>query len=220
MTTLTVLAGHPLPGSFNSALAGAYAAGAGGAGASVLLFDVHRLAFDPVLHGAYREVAGDEPDLRRVREAFEGSAHVAWFFPTWWAGPPAKVKGLVDRLFLPGWAFRYEGGRLPRGLMAGRSARWVATMDSPSWWYRWVQRDAIGSALGRGTLSFVGFAPVRRTLVTGVRDLGPRARDRWLRALEAQGARDAREAGRRAGRGYSERRDTIGSTRSARRAGA
>ncbi len=196
MPTLTVLTTHPFPDSFTVALARAYTAGALSAGTSVLEFQVDALAFDPVLRAGHRAIPEDEPDLRRVREALEQSSHVAWFFPTWWAGPPAVLKGLVDRLFLPGWAFRYEGGPLPRGLMAGRSTRWVATMDSPSWWYRWVHRDAIGSSLGRGTLSFVGFSPVQSTLVTGVRKLDARARARWLARMEVQGAKDARNTQR------------------------
>jgi NAD(P)H dehydrogenase (quinone) len=121
---------HPDPQSFSRALANAYARGATSHGVTVRQFDATELRFDVVLRGAHTTPMHDEPDLARLREAIDASAHVAWFFPTWWAGLPAALKGLVDRLFLPKVSFRYEGG-LPRGLLKGRSSRYVATMDSP-----------------------------------------------------------------------------------------
>lgn len=190
--TLTLLDGHPDPASFTHALAARYARGAEAEGVSVLSFEVARLDFDPALRGGHRAPRPDEPDLARVRAAIERSARVVWFFPTWWAGMPAVMKGLVDRLFLPGWAYRYEGGPLPRGLLAPRSSRWVTTMDSPRLWYLLAHHDALGGAFGRGTLRFSGFSPVERTVLYGVRRMGERARRRWLERMEALGRRDAR----------------------------
>ncbi len=193
--TFTLLDGHPDPASLTSALAARYARGAAGAGADVLVVDVARLAFDPVLRGGHRAPPPDEPDLARVRTAIERSARVAWFFPTWWAGMPAAMKGLVDRLFLPGWAYRYEGGPLPRGLMAPRASRWVTTMDSPRVWYLLAHHDALGGAFGRATLRFVGFAPVERTVLYGVRRMTEATRQRWLERMEELGHGDAVRAG-------------------------
>jgi len=190
MAHLTIVTAHPDPGSFSRALAASYAQGAQRAGASVQSFDATELSFDLVLRGAYAKPMVDEPDLARLRAAIDASSHVAWFFPTWWAALPAALKGLVDRLFLPKISFIYEGG-LPRGLLTGRSSRYVATMDSPALWYWLVHQDALGGSFGRGTLGFVGFGPVERTMIHGVRSLDDKARGRWLSRLEALGARDA-----------------------------
>jgi NAD(P)H dehydrogenase (quinone) len=191
MTTMTLVTSHPDPKSFSRALANAYARGAMGAGVTVRQFDATELRFDLVLRGAHTSPMHDEPDLARLREAIDASVHVAWFFPTWWAGLPAALKGLVDRLFLPKVSFRYEGG-LPRGLLKGRSSRYVATMDSPALWYWLAHHDPLGGSFGRGTLQFVGFGPVQRTLVFGVRSLSEAARAAWLQRLETCGANDAR----------------------------
>lgn len=190
MKTVTLLTAHPDAGSFNSSLADAWARGAETAGATVLRFDVTRLSFEPVLRGGYSQPMPDEPDLARVRAAFERSTHVTWSFPTWWAGLPAALKALVDRLMLPGWAFRYEGGPLPVGLLAGRSSRYITTMDSPWWWYRLAHHDALAGSFGRGTLAFTGFAPVERTLVFRTRHLDASARARWVERVERQGRAD------------------------------
>ncbi|MGK3963877.1 hypothetical protein WMF38_06825 [Sorangium sp. So ce118] len=49
------------------------------------------------------------------------------------------------------------------GLLAGRSARVVTTMDSPSWWYRFWHRRSVHASFVNATLRFVGFGPVRET---------------------------------------------------------
>lgn len=194
MTLATLLTAHPSEESFNAALAQAWKRGAERTGAAVRHFDVTRLAFDPVLRGAYRAPMEDEPDLAAVRAAIAASSHVTWVFPTWWAGLPAVMKALVDRLLLPQWAFQFEGKALPTGLMAGRSTRYVTTMDSPNLWYRLWHGDPLAGSFGRATLSFCGFAPVKRTLVFGARTLDDRRRAKWLARLEAEGERDVRGA--------------------------
>lgn len=194
MTDVTLLTAHPAEDSFNSALALAWRRGAEAAGATVRTFDVTKLQFDPVLRGAYREPMRDEPDLAEVRRAVEASAHVTWAFPTWWVGLPAAMKALVDRLLVPGWAFRFEGKALPTGLMAGKGTRYVTTMDSPGLWYRLGHHDALAGGFGRGTLAFCGFRPVQRTVVYSARKLGEPQRAKWLARVEQEGVRDVKAA--------------------------
>jgi putative NADPH-quinone reductase len=147
------------------------------------------LAFDPVLRVGHEAEQPLEPDLVRVKHAIERAQHVAWAFPTYWAAPPAVVRGLVDRLFLPGWAFRYrEGNALPEGLLRGRSARVIATMDSPSWWYALAHRRSLQATMGTATLAFCGVRPVRFSVVHRVRELNEAARATWKAKLHALGA--------------------------------
>ena len=62
-----------------------------------------------------------EPDLEAAAAAITAAHHVAWFFPCWWNAPPALVKGFIDRVFTPGFAFRYTAeSALPQKLLAGR----------------------------------------------------------------------------------------------------
>ena len=191
---VTLLTAHPVADSFCSTLAAAWSSGARAAGATVHHFDATALRFDPVVRGAHVTPADDEPDLAKVRAAVEVSQHVTWLFPTWWVGLPAAMKGLVDRLLLPGWAFKYEGGALPRGLMAGRSTRYVTTMDSPRPWYWLAHHDAFGGSFGRGTLRYVGFSKVERTVLYGVRGMSPAVRAKWTARLEALGREDVRRS--------------------------
>jgi putative NADPH-quinone reductase len=197
MTQALVLLGHAEKTSFNAALANAYADAFRGAGGSVKLVTLSDLVFDPILRGGHSGEQALEPDLLALRDAFEAARHVAWFFPTYWVSPPAVVRGLVDRLFLPGWAFRYDEGKaFPTRLLRGRSARVVATMDSPAFWYTLANHRAIHGAFVTGTLSFVGFGPIRTTPLYSLRDLDANGRAKVLRDMSALARRDYAKAPR------------------------
>ncbi len=189
-----LLFGHADPQrTFNHELAERYERGFRSAGGQVERIDLASLSFDPILHAGYRTPQPLEPDLERVRDAIERSSHLVWVFPIYWASPPTLVHGLIDRLFLPRWAFRYEkGSALPKGLLAGRSARVVMTMDSPGWWYTALNQRCAHRSFGTATLAFCGLKPVRFTSVHDVHHLGQQARAKWGDKVEAVGATDAR----------------------------
>lgn len=193
-----VLLAHPDPRSLNAKLATAYAHGWSASGGDARVVDLTRLDFDLVLRGGHSEAQALEPDLVDLRAAFEGAAHVAWFFPVYWGAPPAVVRAVVDRLFLPGWAFQYRGHALPDGLLRGRSSRVVATMDSPGWWYALMHRWSLHAVMGTATLRFCGFSPVDFTMVHTVRKLDAEARGAWIARVAELGRADAGGAARRA----------------------
>jgi NAD(P)H dehydrogenase (quinone) len=198
MSTALVLLGHADPGSFNHQLAAAYADGFVAAGGAVERLDLAALRFDPVLRHGHRADQPLEPDLGAARAAIERADHLVWVFPTYWAAPPAIVRAFVDRLFLPGWAFRYEGHALPTGLLRGRASRVISTMDSPAWWYRLGLRRTLHASFARGTLAFCGLAPVEVTTIHKVRTLDASARARWCATVAGLAGRDHRRGPRRA----------------------
>ena len=190
-TRALILLGHADPTSFNAAIAHAYAEAFRAAGGEAALVALADLRFDPVLRHGYRQPQALEPDLERLKAQIEAADHLVWVFPTHWAAPPAIVRAVVDRLFLPGWAFSYEPGKpLPRGLLAGRSARVLATMDSPSWWYSLWHYRAIHGAFVHATLRFVGLAPIATQVLYETRTRTPAQRERWLAAIRASAAHD------------------------------
>jgi NAD(P)H dehydrogenase (quinone) len=204
MPTLLVLVGHPDRQSFTSALADSYAQRALQDGAQVERLHLADLRFDPVLRQGQPEQAL-EPDLLRARDAIVRAAHVAWFFPTWWAAPPALVKGFVDRVFLPGFAYRYRSRfEQPEKLLAGRSARLVTSMDSPAFWYTLVHRRALHASFGGGTLGFVGFAPVRTTTFYELRFMDEARRHDGLAQVQRAAAEDVAALARRRPRNSAE----------------
>lgn len=191
MPNVLVLLGHPNLDSFTAGLAQAYAESARECSATVSRLDLTQLAFDPVLRHGFKSEQPLEPDLAAARDAVVAADHLAWFFPMWWGGPPALVKGFVERVFTPGFAFRYRGrNQLPHKLLAGRSARLVTSMDSPGFWYNLALRRPLHASFCVATLSFVGIAPVRTTTLYELRFRSANWRSATLDRVRRAAAKD------------------------------
>lgn len=156
-----LLDGHPDEGRLTTHLLDTYCQ-ALPASAEVTRVAVRDLSFTPILRHGYAQRTAWEPDLARLAEAVDGCDHLVVAFPMWWGSEPAELKGLIDRLFLPGFMFAYhKDDPWWDRLMAGRSADVIVTMDTPPL-FLWL---AYGNAVIRRwkgqVLGFVGFAPVR-----------------------------------------------------------
>ncbi len=185
---IIVLLGHPNQESFSSALTNAYIEGAKSAGASVRIHDISKMDFDPNLKLGYQAIQDLEPDLKRFQEDLVWAEHFVLGFPMWWGGMPAMVQGLFDRALLPGFAFKFvEGEMLQKKLLTGRSARALITMDTPSWWYRFVLGRPLTLRLRRQILKFCGFKPAKIKLYAGVGHSKPEQRAKWLSDAKALG---------------------------------
>jgi len=178
---ILVMLGHPSADSLSAALAQSYKEGAQAAGAQVRLLDLGALAFDPILRAGYRGEQALEPDLQAAQAQIRWAEHLVWVYPTWWGAMPALLKGFIDRVFLPGFAFKYrQGSSLWDRLLAGRSAQLLVTMDSPPWYYRWVQHMPGHHQMKKTILEFSGIRPVRVQSFGPVRTADAARRQRWL----------------------------------------
>lgn len=155
-----VLDGHPDTGRLVTHLLDRYQAALDGVPVNrVALRD---LVFASNLHRGYAEDQPLEPDLARLADLLAACDHLVIAFPLWWGGEPALVKGLIDRLLLPGFAFRYHrDDPFWDRLLVGRSADLIVTMDTPPWYLRLVYGDPVGRRWRRQILGFCGFHPVR-----------------------------------------------------------
>jgi putative NADPH-quinone reductase len=155
--------------------------------------DVARLDF-PLLRTAADWEHGNTPAaLKPVQDDIVWAQHMVVFFPLWMGDMPALLKGFLEQVARPGFAFersRDDKGFGKKGL-AGRSARVVVTMGMPALVYRWYFRAHALRALERNVLGFVGFAPVHETLVGMVDGLGAEQRQGWLDKLRTLGRKAA-----------------------------
>lgn len=187
---ILIIHGHPDSGSFCAALARAYGDGARAAGAEVRELRLGELDFAPVRRTGFAAGTGLEPDLVAAQEAIRWADHLVWAHPIWWGLPPALVKGFIDRVFEPGFAFRYrEKSAFVDPLLTGRTARLLVTMDGPPWYYRWFIGAPAHRAMGRATLKFCGVKPVRISEFGPVRGSADAKRAAWLREAGQLGRR-------------------------------
>ena len=192
--TMVVILGHPQAESLCAGMAHAYADGARQAGAEVRFLDVGRLAFDPRLQG-YGADQPLEPDLAAAQADIAWASHLVWVYPIWWGAMPALLKGFIDRVFLPGYAFKYRtGSSLWDKLLAGRSADLLVTMDSPPWYFRFVTRMPGHHQMKKAILEFCGIRPVRVHSFGPVRSASRERLAQWVEAARQLGVRQARRA--------------------------
>lgn len=188
-SNILVINGHPDPDSFNAALAAAYAAGATGSGAEVRAVELSRIAFNPNLSFGYRKRTELEPDLLRAQELIKWADHLVFVYPIWWGAMPALLKGFIDRVFLPGFAFKYrENSSLWDKLLTGKSARLIVTMDTPTWYNKLVYRSAGHRVMRDNILKFCGIKPVRITEFTPIKPSAREQRAKWLEQTKKLGA--------------------------------
>jgi putative NADPH-quinone reductase len=163
-----VIYAHPVASSFVSAIHRTIVDALSSAGHDVDDCDLYAEGFQPALtaeerlvyHDAEKNGALVHRDIERLRRC-EGLVFV---FPTWNYGIPAILKGYIDRVWLPGVAFKLASGH-PRSLLGHITRFGVVTTYGSPWWLNAL-------ALGH---------PNKKTFMRGFRRLvSSRARVLWL----------------------------------------
>ncbi|WP_027004001.1 NAD(P)H-dependent oxidoreductase [Hugenholtzia roseola] len=185
---ILLINGHPNKDSFNFALAEAYKNGALASRAEVKEIVVSDLKFSPNLEFGYQKRTTLEPDLLESWEKIKWADHLVWIHPVWWGGLPAILKGFIDRLFLPGFAFQYrENSIFWDKLLKGKTARIITTLDQPSWYYWLVYGRPSVNQLKKTTLQFCGVSPVRVSYFGIVKNSKDSTRQEWIAKVEKMG---------------------------------
>lgn len=191
MKRILIINGHPDKESFNFGLAAAYKKGALASGAEVKEIVVRELDFNPNLQYGYRKRTELEPDLLHVQEMIRWAQHLVFVYPVWWGSVPAILKGFIDRVFLPGFAFqKRENSLWWDKLLTGKSARIISTLDQPAWYYWLVYRQPSTYAMKKLTLQFSGIDPVRVTTIGPIRRSKEAYRHSWLKKVERLGQKN------------------------------
>lgn len=186
---ITIINGHPNSESFNQAIADAYKMGALANGAEVKEINIHALDFDSNLQFGYKQVMPLETDLLTAMEAIKWANHLVWIHPVWWGGLPAKMKGFIDRTFLPGITFKYKKDSIWWDkLLKGKSARIITTMDQPGWYYSLFYGKPSINQLKKSTLQFCGVSPVKVTTIGPIRNTDATRKSIFLKKVTALGA--------------------------------
>lgn len=174
---------------FRGGSRGKCASGAAVAGASVRVIRLTELEFDPNVRFPRPQDQDRELDLARAVDALRWAEHLVFVYPTWWATMPALLKGFLDRVLVPGFAFR-EDKHSPSGyvpLLKGRSAQIITTMDSPGWVHRFLHGRAGDRAMKRGILGFCGIGSVSSTWITKINERSSGERNAILSGVERMG---------------------------------
>ncbi|MEV4683127.1 NAD(P)H-dependent oxidoreductase [Streptomyces kurssanovii] len=185
---------HPRPGSFNHALFDAVADELRGRGCEVIAHDLCGEGFPPVLTAGETETvrASDEaPDPQVALHRAEVATLDALVFvhPNWWGMPPAVLTGWVQRVLVPGVAYKLgSADGEPVGLLTAGRALVLNTSDTPADREEGEFRDPLQRVWAACVLPYVGVDDVRRVVFRTVTDSTEQERAEWLRRARSEAA--------------------------------
>jgi putative NADPH-quinone reductase/1,4-dihydroxy-2-naphthoate octaprenyltransferase len=193
MRCLLILA-HPRRDSLCGALFDACAEGARQAGVECRELILSEMHFDPDVHAVSPEQQPLEADLLRAQRDIHWAEHLVFVYPTWWGLFPALLKGFLDRVLTPGFAFHHVTDGQWDKLLSGRTADLITTMDTPPLIYRFIYRAPGQQALARATLGYCGIRSARIEAFGPVIAAAAGQRQQWLDRARSIGSRLAEGA--------------------------
>lgn len=161
-----LLLAHPDKNSFNGHLADACEKILKERGHTIRRQNIGDLHFDPILWKGYSTIQELEPDLKCAQENILWCNQWIIIYPVWWGSVPALFKGFLDRVLLPGFAFRYhKDDPFWDKYLTGKSAHLITTSDAPSIWLWWQYGNSDIKSIKKATLEFCGINPVKITRI-------------------------------------------------------
>ncbi len=179
-----VFVGHPDTDSSVGMLASEYVDGARAGGHVVRRMNIGEMEFNPILRKGYKEIQELEKDLIQAQENFKWADHIVILYPNWWCSMPAVLKGMFDRMWLPGFAFNFKkdknGKRTSKliRLFKNKSARVVVTTGSHPIMIRFHFGDFTNEII-RGILGFSGISPVKLNVFGPIEKASEAKKDKW-----------------------------------------
>lgn len=191
MKKIFIVLGNPDKDSFTGALADQYEQAAREAGHDVRRMNIEEMQFDPILHKGYKSIQELEPDLKTMQEHVRWADHFVVLYPNWWCAMPAKLKGMFDRAWLPGFAFNFD--KKTKALiqrLQGKTARVVVVAGTHSPFMTWLKFGDYTNEISRGILGFAGF-DVRVSTFGPCDHVEPHVHNEWMNEIRDLGARGA-----------------------------
>ncbi len=189
-----IIDGHPdsRADRYVHALSKSYCDGAKSGGHEVRTLLVSEVEFSLLRTNEDFRAGEPAPAIRQCQELLRWADHVVILFPLWLGSMPALLKGFLEQVLRPGFAFEDSARHgFPNRLLRGRSARIIVTMGMPALFYRWHFRAHSLKSLQRNILRFCGFRPVDSCVIGRVEGMPPRQRVKWLARVHDLGVRAA-----------------------------
>lgn len=184
---ILVLLGNPDSETFSGRIADTYQSAAQAEGHEVKRVNIGDLEFDPILHHGYKEIQTLEPDLVDMQEKWKWADHIVIVYPNWWCTMPALLKGMFDRMYLPGFAFNFDkkNGKLIQRLK-GKTARVIVVAGTHSPFMTWLKFGDYTNEIAHGILGFAGIN-AKVTSFGPCNKVDEVVKQRWLRKVGDMG---------------------------------
>ncbi|MCK5050266.1 MAG: NAD(P)H-dependent oxidoreductase [Candidatus Cloacimonetes bacterium] len=193
MKKILVIKAHPREDSFCNALTYKYITGAKRSGNEIKAIDLRKLDLEGFLKNGHNPSPELTSDLQNAQELISWADHLTFTYPTWWATPPAILKLFIERIWEPGFAFKYleSKGSIPKWdkLLTGRTTRVLSTMDSPPFYMNLIVGDP-GGKMMKDIITFTGMKFVGKHYFGSVRTSSKKQRKQWLEKAYKVGTKE------------------------------
>jgi putative NADPH-quinone reductase len=134
---------HPVETSFHAALHQTARSALTRAGHEVDDLDLYAEGFDPVLSReeriAYHDTTHNRANIQPYVDRLRAAQALVLCFPVWNFGPPAMLKGFLDRVLVPGVAFELgDDASFTPALQHIERLAAITSYGRPRWWAWWV----------------------------------------------------------------------------------
>lgn len=106
-----IIYAHPNPSSFCNALKQKVVSLLEERNENYSVIDLYADKFDPILDcDDFLDIQNDKSseDIEKYQSLIADATHLIFIYPIWWFGQPAILKGWIDRVFSPGFAYRND----------------------------------------------------------------------------------------------------------------
>jgi NAD(P)H dehydrogenase (quinone) len=124
------------------------------------ILDLYRDSFYPVLKQEEHYTSGHNEvsaEVKEIQRKINSSEKLIFLYPTWWQNMPSILKGFIDRVFTPRFAFIYKG-KLSKGILKGKKAAIFTSTGAPRLFTRIFAADRNTKALKKDVLCFCGIS--------------------------------------------------------------
>lgn len=181
----SVLLAHPYPKSFNHAIYQQICSTAEAIGLHVFKHDLYLEGFNPVL--TRDELGSDSSNDQLVNlyasELME-SDYLFFIHPNWWGQPPAIMKGYIDRVIRPPYAYDFpandSGGGLPIAKLKGKYGVVYNTSNTEADRENNYFGDPLENIWGKCVFGFCGINKYHRRMFRSIADSNEEIRKAWL----------------------------------------
>ncbi|MFP4644633.1 MAG: NAD(P)H-dependent oxidoreductase [Spirochaetales bacterium] len=189
-----IIIDHPRKDSFNHAVLDAFVAGLRSGGHTTDVLDLNAEEFDPIFSheelAAYaRGESSTDPVVPGYQKRLASADHLAMIFPIWWSIMPVRLKGWMDKVLRPGFAF--TEGEVPEPLLGHiHGATILTTSGAPDDIQRMASDNGLEGVLCKGALGFCGISPAKWLNFGGAGAVSREEHAAWLKRVHEYGARE------------------------------
>jgi NAD(P)H dehydrogenase (quinone) len=153
-------------------------------GHSIDEINVAELSFNLNLSKGYSTGVTMETDLITAQEKIKKADHIVWIYPLWWGMMPALLKGFIDRVFVPGFAFKYrQNSSKWDKLLKGKTTEIICTLDYPVFVFKLFFGEGGVKVMRKMVLDFCGLKTTKTTYIGPVKPSSPEQRKGWLNKI-------------------------------------